>query len=138
MLVFMDESGDAGTNTRSGSAGHFACAGVVFERSEDELKCRSAFAAARAELGWPDNQSTESELKWEKGEPSISVLLSHVHGCRFSAFAALVAKREMNHKERSAAKSSILIWTYLSAIQAVIGRLRQARIRIDKIGSKSK
>ena len=51
MLVFVDESGDAGMKLVAGSSDFFIITAVLFEDREEANKCDAGITAARAELG---------------------------------------------------------------------------------------
>lgn len=53
MLVFVDESGDAGMKLGQGSSPYFVVTAVMFDDHDAAQACDDAIGALREELGWP-------------------------------------------------------------------------------------
>lgn len=56
MLVFIDESGDAGLTLEQGSSQYFVVALVVFEENDEAIACDQRIELLKRELGWDFNE----------------------------------------------------------------------------------
>jgi hypothetical protein len=61
MLVFIDESGDAGMKLEQGSSRYFTISLVVFEENEEAVACDQRIELLKRELGW--QQGSEFHFK---------------------------------------------------------------------------
>ena len=52
MLVFIDESGDAGLKIKKGSSKFFTVSLVVFEDNEEAIACDQRIELLKREIGW--------------------------------------------------------------------------------------
>ena len=55
MLIFIDESGDAGLNLDKGSSKYFVIILVIFEDNEEAIACDKRVNLLKRELGLPEN-----------------------------------------------------------------------------------
>src|SRR5579864_2901709 len=67
MLVFVDESGDAGLKSTQGSSAHFVIALVIIEEEEEANAIRQRLSLLKREL----NLRPNSEFKFNKSRSNI-------------------------------------------------------------------
>ncbi len=67
MLAFIDESGDSGLKTESGSSRYFTVGLVVFEDLDEALACDQRIQLLKKELGW----SASSEFHFKRNSDKI-------------------------------------------------------------------
>jgi hypothetical protein len=93
MLVFVDESGDAGMEMKPGSTRHFVVAAVIFDRESDALACDHCINEVR------------EVLRLSQGAPFHFCKTSHAHR---EAFLQAMAKQKFIYQATVVDKKSFL------------------------------
>ena len=67
MLIFIDESGDAGMKLEQGSSRYFTIALVVFEENDEAIACDQRIELLKRELGW----KSDSEFHFKNNSDRV-------------------------------------------------------------------
>lgn len=132
MLVFVDESGDAGLKLESGSSKYFVVTLVVFEEDEEAEALDKRIDLLRHEL----RLSPSYEFKFNKSNKDIrKQFLRTVLPYNFFYFAIVINKRNLLG-EGFKYKESFYKYTSSLVFQNAKPYLHQAKVIIDVSGSK--
>ncbi|TAN33006.1 DUF3800 domain-containing protein [Patescibacteria group bacterium] len=89
MLVFIDEAGDTGRKTESGSSRYFIISLVIFDDNEDALSCDQRINLLRKELDLPSDFEFHFSFNSDKIKERF---LSAIQPYRFIYFAVVIDK----------------------------------------------
>jgi len=131
MLVFIDESGDAGFKLDKGSTSHFVVAMVIFHDENEVERCSLAISTLRTKLGF------KSEFKFNNSRHSVKdEFFNSISSFSFEIWALVVEKGVIyspaliNDNEK--------FYNYF--VKSLIGygaKLNNARIKIDGSGNRN-
>ena len=128
MLVFIDDSGDAGFKLEKGSSKHFVIACVIFDDNLDAEETALKIKRLRRSLGWRD----EREFKFNKSNKAIRLqFLEEIKGCPFRVRAIVVDKSVIRSPELRNNKNKFYNYTIKEVLAKSNGTIREARIRLD-------
>lgn len=132
MLVFMDESGDAGLRIAQGSSTHFVVVLVVFDDEHDAKAVDRRITLLRREL----RLSSRFEFKFNKCQPPMRrAFLAAVAQYGFFYYGIVIAKSELYGEGFKVKESFYKYATQLVFLNAR-EHLEDARVYIDASGSK--
>jgi hypothetical protein len=132
MLVFVDESGDAGMKLNAGSSSLFIVTAVLFEDFDEANKCDAHIDALRAELGL----SPYHEFHFNKCSKRIrSQFLDAVAPFDFFYLAVVVDKPKLQNPGFQQ-KESLVKYASGLVFENAKPHLRDAIVVIDANGSK--
>ena len=102
MLVFIDDSGDAGFKLDKGSSKHFVIACVIFDDNLDAEEAALIIKRLRRSLHWRDDH----EFKFNKTSKAIRLaFLNEVKGCKFRIRAIVADKSTIRSPELRTSKN---------------------------------
>jgi hypothetical protein len=132
MLVFIDESGDAGFKLDKGSSNVFAVAMVIFDNHEQAQLLTAALADLRAR--WPGVR----EFKFSKASADLrDQFFATAAGFDFSV-RALVVQKELIHSGRLRSNTDAFYQFFVKTMMKFDnGRLQNARVVIDGSGERT-
>ena len=136
MLVFVDESGDAGMKLGAGSSDLFVATAVLFEDDDEALRCDERINLIRAELGL----SPRFEFHFTECKKTVrEEFLKKVVPFAFFYLAAVVEKARLNTPVKNPAfQFKELIIKYAAGLVFEMAKpyLKDAIVSIDASGSR--
>ena len=128
MLVYIDDSGDAGFKIGQGSTAHFVFALVCFAQDDDAEDARARIRQLRETLGFP----ARTEFKFNGSSRAVRERFLHqVAPARFAVRSLVVDKTRLSEAHFRRGKTAF----YEHAIREVIRHYREvlvgARVRLD-------
>jgi len=131
MLVFIDESGDAGL--AEGSSRFFSIALVVFEDHDDAQACDQRISLLRKELGWDE----DSEFHFRRNSHKVRLaFLQAVAPYNFFYYGIVLNKDPKKlWGEGFRNKFSFYKYTCSLVFENAKGRLNEAIVLIDESGT---
>lgn len=132
MLVFVDESGDAGRKTNAGSSKFFIVTTVVFSDRDEAQKCDARISRLRIELG----MSGQKEFHFNKDNHEVrSRFLSAVAEFDFQ-YSSLVLNKNGLTGPGFSVKESLYKYAVHLAFSNILGSLRDATVVFDRCGGR--
>ena len=131
MLVFIDESGDAGFRVADGASPVFVVAMAMFNTAKDALETQRRINAARRDL----NQKTEFKFNKSRNDIRDSFFLTVV-SCPFMVRAIVVEKNRIWSPRLKSDREKFYEFFVRKMIQNDGGRLQNARVIIDGSGDR--
>lgn len=132
MLVFIDESGDAGFKLDRGSSEVFAVAMVIFENAEAARAASDAIEAVRKQ--WPNIR----EFKFSKCSRDVrDAFFVSMKQVDFRVRVLVVEKEKLYSPHLRSDKENFYQFFVKTMLKFDNGRLRDARIIIDGSGERS-
>jgi len=133
MLIFIDESGDAGFKVEKGSSSHFVIALVIFD---DELEAEETSLKIK-KLRRDLNKSSKFEFKFNKCNKELRLLfLNTIKNCKFRIRAIVFAKDKIRSNHLRTSKASFYNFALAQVLQHNNNSILQAKIRLDGSGDK--
>jgi hypothetical protein len=133
MLVFIDDSGDAGFKLGKGSTDFFIIAMVVFDDDLEAEKVSAAIKELRHDLGWQDYR----EFRFYKLNREIRLkFLQKVKPFNFRIRALVVNKKIIRSDELKSKKDKFYSYFIKEALKNNGGKILDARIKIDGSGDR--
>jgi hypothetical protein len=133
MLVFVDDSGDAGFKIDKGSTHFFVIALVIFSDELEAEKVAVAIKTLRRSLGFSD----ESEFKFAKSRNEIrKKFLETIAPFSFTVRALVVDKQNIYSPKLRHDKNSFYSYSIKSVLKFSGGTITNAKIRIDGSGDR--
>jgi len=134
MLIFIDESGDAGFKVEKGSSSHFVIALVIFD---DELEAEET-ALKIKKLRRDLNKSSAFEFKFNKCNKELRLaFLNAIKNCKFRIRAIVFAKDKIRSNHLRSSKDSFYNFALAQVLQHNNNTILQAKIRLDGSGDKA-
>ena len=134
MLVFIDDSGDAGFKFDGGSTKFFVITLVIFEDNLEAEKTAVAIKELRRKLGFPDDM----EFKFSKSRPEIrEQFLQAVVPFGFRIRALVVDKSLIKSDELKNNKNSFYSYIIKLALKHSGGTVINASVKIDGSGDRT-
>jgi hypothetical protein len=128
MLVFIDDSGDAGFKLESGSSSHFVIACVVFDDNLDAEETALKIKRLRRSLHWRD----EHEFKFNKSSKGIRLaFLNEIKNCNFRVRAIVADKAGIRSPELKRNKNKFYNFMIKEVLSKSEGSVKEGRIRLD-------
>ncbi len=129
MLVFVDESGDAGMKLDKGSSE----LAVLFEDGAEAQRCDDSFAELRRQLGFPASK----EFRFHGArEPTRQAFLSHVKQFDFQFVSVVLDKRKLSGHGFQF-KESVIKETTRLVFESLKPNLTNATVIVDGSGDKA-
>jgi len=133
MLVFIDDSGDAGFKLGKGSTDFFVIAMVIFDDDLEAEKAAVAIKELRRELGWADYR----EFRFFKLSREIRLrFLEKVRPFNFRIRALVVNKKIIRSDELKSKKDKFYGYFIKEALKHNGGKILDAKIKIDGSGDR--
>ncbi len=130
MLVFVDESGDAGMKLGRGSSPYFIVAAVLFEDDDEALACDQRIAHIRRELGLYGR----AEFHFNQSSRQVrEYFLQQVAPYEFFYFGVVLNKKEL-HGPGFQYKASFYKYTVSLVFQNAKPHLMDATVVVDRSG----
>lgn len=134
MLVFIDESGDAGFKIERGSSANFVIALVIFD---DELEAEET-ALKIKKLRKDLNKSNKFEFKFNKCNKELRLaFLNTVKNCKFRIRAIVLEKDKIRSNHLRSSKDSFYNFALSQVLQHNNNTILQAKIKLDGSGDKT-
>ena len=132
MLVFLDESGDAGMKLDEGSSEFFVVTAVMFEDHDEANECDERITLIRADLGLPEHY----EFHFSHCSKAVRrEFLERAATFEFFYLAVVINKRRLSgHAFR--VKESLIKYASRLVFENAKPQLRDAIVVIDSSGSK--
>jgi Protein of unknown function (DUF3800) len=128
MLVFIDDSGDAGFKLDRGSSKHFVIACVIFDDNLDAEEAALKIKRLRRSLNWRDDH----KFKFNKTSKTIRVaFLNDVKNCKFRIRAIVADKSTIRSPELRRSKNKFYNYTIKEVLSKSEGSIKDGRIRLD-------
>lgn len=128
MLVFIDDSGDAGFKLDRGSSQHFVIACIIFDDNLDAEETALKIKRLRRELNWRDDH----EFKFNKMNKALRLqFLGHIKNCSFRVRAIVADKSIIRSPELRRNKNKFYNYMIKEVLSKSDGVMRDARIRLD-------
>lgn len=133
MLVFIDDSGDAGFKLGKGSTDFFVIAMVIFDDELEAEKVAVAIKELRRELSWADYR----EFRFYKLTSDIRLrFLQKVNSFNFRIRALVVNKKLIRSDELKSKKDKFYSYFIKEILKHSGGKILDAKIKIDGSGDR--
>jgi len=133
MIVFIDDSGDAGFKLSQGSTEFFVIAMVIFDDELEAEKTAVSIKEFRRSLGWPDYR----EFRFYKLSKDLRLkFLNCVNPFRFRIRALVVDKKIVRSPELKSKKDKFYAYFIKEALKHSDGTIMRAKIKIDGSGDR--
>lgn len=134
MLVFIDDSGDAGFKLEKGSSPYFVIACVIFKDDLEAMKASVRIKELRRELKFPDNV----EFKFHKSSKIVKEsFLRAINIFDFQVRSIVVEKSRIISDELRNNKNSFYSYVIKLVLQHSNNEILNAKIRIDGSGDRT-
>ena len=133
MLIFIDDSGDAGFKITKGSTPNFVISLVIFEDNLEAEKTAVAIKELKRKLGFPDDM----EFRFFKSSKKVrEAFLRAVSPYKFEVRSLVVDKSKIKSDELKNSKESFYSYFIKTALK-YSGSINDARIKIDGSGDRA-
>lgn len=133
MLVFIDDSGDAGFSIQKGSSRFFVIAAVIFEDELEAEKVAGAIKELRRELKFPE----DVEFKFNKSRKTIRTkFLTLVNRFNFKVRCLVIDKKVIYSNKLRNSKNSFYSYAIKQLLKYSDGKILSAKIRVDGSGDR--
>ena len=133
MLIFIDESGDAGFQMNKGSSKTFTVALVIFDDELDAEDAAIKIKQLRTEL----KRSNNFEFKFNKANKEFRLLfLNHIKDLNFRVRALVFQKDLIYSKNLRSSKEKFYNYALKSVLEKNSNTIENAKIRIDASSDK--
>jgi hypothetical protein len=133
MLVFIDDSGDAGFKLDRGSTPFFVIAGVIFDDDLEALKVKVAIKELKRKLKFLDSM----EFKFFKSSDDVrKIFLETINPFNFRIRAIVIDKAKIRSDELKHNKNSFYSYVIKTVLQNNNETILNAKIRIDGSGDR--
>ncbi|MDP3935176.1 MAG: DUF3800 domain-containing protein [Candidatus Giovannonibacteria bacterium] len=132
MLIFIDDSGDAGFKVAKGSTPNFVISLVIFEDHLEAEKTAVAIKELKRKLGFPDDM----EFRFFKSSRKTrEAFLRAVNPYKFQIRSLVVDKSKIKSEELKNSKESFYSYFIKMALK-YSGSVNDARVKIDGSGDR--
>ncbi|PIQ68034.1 MAG: hypothetical protein COV91_06155 [Candidatus Taylorbacteria bacterium CG11_big_fil_rev_8_21_14_0_20_46_11] len=133
MLVFIDDSGDAGFKLGKGSSRFFVIVLVIFDDELEAEKTAVAIKELRRELGFPE----DVEFKFFKSKHTVRErFLQTVSRFQFRARCLVVDKQKIHSEELRNNKNSFYSYIIKMVLKHSDGSIFDAKVKVDGSGDR--
>ena len=134
MLVFIDESGDAGFKLGKGSSDVFVVALVIFDDNLDAEETALKIKRFRREI----NKSDKFEFKFNKTRRANRIkFLETIKDCKFRVRAIVFKKNKLVSENLIKSKDKFYNYAVKLVLKHNNNSIKNAQIRIDGLGERS-
>ena len=134
MIVFIDESGDAGFKVNNGSSKTFVVVLVIFDEELDAEETALIIKKFRKNL----KKTDRFEFKFNKCNPEIRKnFLNQVKNCNFKIRAIVIDKEKIRSPHLMSTKNSFYNFFLRMVLQHSGSAIVDAKIRLDGSGEKN-
>lgn len=132
MLIFIDESGDAGFKLVRGSSQHFIISMVIFRDAQDARATSAKITALATRL------NIKPEFKFTKScNDYRDAFFNEISNCKFTTRSVVVDKQKIYSNHLKENKESFYNFFIKTMLKYDNGILKDAKIIIDGSGDKS-
>jgi hypothetical protein len=133
MLVFIDESGDAGFRMKKGSSKTFVIALVIFDDELDAEEVALKIKKFRREIG----KSDRFEFKFSKGSKDLKLqYFEKIKNCKFRIRAIVIQKEKIYSPLLRGSKEKFYSYVIKTVLQNNNKTIENAKIRLDGLGER--
>lgn len=133
MLIFIDDSGDAGFKLDKGSTPFFVIACIIFDDDLEALKLKVVIKEYRRKIKFADTV----EFKFFKSSRKIRLgFLNEINSGKFRIRAIVIDKTKIRSDELKNNKSSFYSYAIKLVLKNNNGTINNAKIRIDGSGDR--
>lgn len=133
MIVFIDDSGDAGFKIEKGSSKAFVICCIIFDDQLEAEKTAIRIKELRREL----KKADQFEFKFNKCSKAYRVkFLEAVKPFNFRIRAIVMPKNVIHSEELKTSKQSFYNYTIKTILKHSSGKIKKAKIRLDGHGDK--
>ena len=134
MLVFIDDSGDAGFKLDKGSSPYFVIVLVIFDDELEAEKTAVAIKELRRKLGFPE----DVEFKFFKSKHSTrEAFLKTISPFTFRVRSLVVDKAKIHSDELRNSKNSFYSYIIKMVLKHSDGSILDAKVKIDGSGDRT-
>lgn len=134
MLIFIDDSGDAGFKIDQGSSRFFIISLVIFDDELEAEKTAVAIKELRRELRFSEN----TEFKFYKSRKDVrEKFLQKVSSFKFRVRSIVIDKSVIRSKELQGNKNSFYSYAIKMVLKCNGGTIENAKIKIDGSGDRT-
>lgn len=134
MIIFIDESGDAGFKIAKGSSRNFVVVLIIFEDELDAEETALAIKKLRRNLKKSDN----FEFKFNKMDKKTRlVFLDTVKKCKFKIRAIVIQKEKIYSRALRESKDKFYNFVMKEVLRNNNDTIKNARIRLDGLGERT-
>ncbi len=133
MLVFIDDSGDAGFKLEKGSSRFFVIVLVIFDDDLEAEKAAVAIKELRRALGFPE----DVEFKFFKSKHTVRErFLQTVSPFKFRVRCLVVDKQKIHSEELRNNKNSFYSYIIKMVLKHSDGSILDAKVKVDGSGDR--
>lgn len=134
MIIFIDESGDAGFKIQKGSSKTFVIVLIIFD---DELDAEET--ALKIKKFRRENKKKDSfEFKFNKTPKTLKInFLKIVRNCKFRARAIVFQKEKIYSPNLRSSKDSFYNYAIKLVLEHNNDTIFNAKVRLDRLGERS-
>ncbi len=133
MLVFIDESGDAGFKVGKGSTRNFVVACVIFEDRLDAEETSLEIKKLRRDMG----KTERYEFKFSRSDHETRKrFLERIRRCKFKYRAVVMDKGRIYGKGLRSSKESFHRYTMKMLLKYSLGNIQNATLYVDGSGDR--
>jgi hypothetical protein len=133
MLVFIDDSGDAGFKMDKGSTSNFVISLIIFDDNLEAEKVALAIKELRRKLDFPD----DVEFKFNKSDKEVRIdFLRAINPYKFRVRSLVVDKSKVRSDELKNNKESFYSYFIKTVLRYNNNSIYEARIKIDGSGDR--
>jgi hypothetical protein len=133
VIIFIDESGDAGFKLDKGSTATFVIAMVIFDDELDAEETALNIKKYRRKINKKDNY----EFKFNKSNREYRIdFLNEVKNCKFRIRAIVFRKEKMYSNHLRTSKDSFYNYAVKMVLKNNNETIKNAKIRIDGLGER--
>lgn len=133
MLVFIDDSGDAGFKLNKGSSRHFVIACIIFDDDLEAEATALKIKFLRRSLKWNEVR----EFRFNKSNKAIRLqFLNEIQPCKFRVRAITADKKIIHSPLLKANKNSFYNYMIKEVLSKSDGVIKEAKVRLDGHGDR--
>jgi hypothetical protein len=134
MIIFIDESGDAGFKIAKGSSRNFVVVLIIFEDELDAEETALAIKKLRRNLKKSDN----FEFKFNKMDKKTRLeFLNTVKKCKFKIRAIVIQKEKIYSRALRESKDKFYNFVMKEVLKNNNDTIKNAKIRLDGLGERT-
>jgi len=134
MIIFIDESGDAGFKIEKGSSKNFVVVIIIFEDELDAEETALIIKKLRRNLKKPDG----FEFKFNKMDKKLRLnFLDAIKKCKFKIRAIVIQKEKIYSQTLKSSKDKFYNFVMKEVLKNNNNKIKNAKIRLDGRGERT-
>jgi len=134
MIIFIDESGDAGFKIEKGSSKNFVVVLIIFEDELDAEETALIIKKLRRNLKKPDG----FEFKFNKMDKKLRLnFLDAIKKCKFKIRAIVIQKEKIYSQTLKSSKDKFYNFVMKEVLKNNNNKIKNAKIRLDGRGERT-